>query len=210
MRGNGSQPTDHRHTGQPTGVFSTVGAEPRSSWTTPGATVIPNPSVDPRLRSWVDPDVVPGVLGPPRPNPTSHGDVAMPGPVEASADQGSEQGVGSAPPTRPSHGQWARGRRSNPSAGTDRPDGFESRPPRPPGRSAGSRGAPGTSGRSPWRPDVFGRRPRYRRNRVGCSSASNADEVNSGSRNESMVAAVTLGITRLGPHGPRMEAISRV
>jgi hypothetical protein len=93
MRGNGSQPTDHRHTGQPTGVFSTVGAEPRSSWTTPGATVIPNPSVDPRLRSWVDPDVVPGVLGPPRPNPTSHGDVAMPGAVEASAGQGSEQGA---------------------------------------------------------------------------------------------------------------------
>ena len=189
MRGNGSQPTDHRHTGQPTGVFSTVGAEPRSSWTTPGATVIPNPSVDPRLRSWVDPDVVPGVLGPPRPNPTSHGDVAMPGPVEASADQG----------------------RSNPSAGTDRPDGFESRPPRPPGRSAGSRGAPGTSGRSPWRPDVFGRRPRYRRNRVGCSSARlTLMKSTAGRGNESMVAAVTLGITRLGPHGPRMEAISRV
>lgn len=34
--------------------------------------VIPNPSVDPSTRSWVDPDAVPGVLGPPQANPTSH------------------------------------------------------------------------------------------------------------------------------------------
>ena len=53
-------------------VFSTVGAEPRSSWTEPGDVVIPNPSVDPSTRSWVDPDAVPGVLGPPQANPTSH------------------------------------------------------------------------------------------------------------------------------------------
>jgi hypothetical protein len=59
-------------TGATTGVFSTVGAEPRSSWTEPGDVVIPNPSVDPSTRSWVDPDAVPGVLGPPQANPTSH------------------------------------------------------------------------------------------------------------------------------------------
>ncbi len=87
MRGRGDQAPQHRlwpkarsaragtgHTGSgaPTGVFSSIGAEPRSSWTEPGDVVIPNPSVDPSTRSWVDPDAVPGVLGPPQANPTSH------------------------------------------------------------------------------------------------------------------------------------------
>ncbi|MEZ5371402.1 MAG: hypothetical protein R2704_01355 [Microthrixaceae bacterium] len=86
-------------------MFSTVGAEPRSSWTIPGATVIPNPSVDPGARSWVDPDAVPGVLGPPQANPTSHGEEPL---SEAHADRPegadeaalgrSERSVGTAPP----------------------------------------------------------------------------------------------------------------
>lgn len=90
MRGRGEQPVRQRlwsrsrssrtragntGAGAPTGVFSAVGAEPRSSWTEPGDAVIPNPSVDPSTRSWVDPDAVPGVLGPPQANPTRHADL---------------------------------------------------------------------------------------------------------------------------------------
>ncbi|MEZ5381916.1 MAG: hypothetical protein R2754_08990 [Microthrixaceae bacterium] len=80
-------------------MFSTVGAEPRSSWTTPGDTVIPNPSVDPSARSWADPDAVPGVLGPPEANPTDGALGAPQAPIPFWEPRStSSPAVGSGPP----------------------------------------------------------------------------------------------------------------